>query len=74
MGNKYDLEVERKVTKEERESIAGKYTIKFYEASNKDGTNVEESSRMLINLTLSKMSDDIKSNKTNKQTHLKLGK
>jgi small GTP-binding protein len=74
VGNKCDLEDERKVTKEEGEDIAKKYNVKFYEASNKDGTNVEESFRMLIKLALSKMTDDINLIKTKKKTHLKLSK
>ena len=74
VGNKCDLEDERKVTKEEGEDIAKKYNVKFYETSNKDGINVEESFRMLIKLALSKMTDDINPIKTKKKTHLKLSK
>ena len=71
VGNKCDLEDERKVKKEEGESMAKKYKVKFYEASNKDGTNVEESSRELINIILNRMTNDINAIKP---THLKLNK
>ena len=74
VGNKCDLEDERKVTKEEGEDIAKKYNVKFYEASNKDGINVEESFKELINIILSRMPDAIKKAKTIKPTHLKLSK
>ena len=42
VGNKYDLPNERKVSIEEGENFAKKYNIKFFEASAKDGTNVNE--------------------------------
>ena len=71
VGNKCDLEDERKVKKEEGESLAKEYKVKFYEASNKDGTNVEESSKELIKIVLSRMPNDIKANKP---TNLKLSK
>ena len=74
VGNKCDLEDERKVQKEEGESIAKKYNVKFYETSNKDGINIEESFRELINIILSRMPDEIKKTKTIKPTHLKLSK
>ena len=71
VGNKCDLEDERKVKKEEGESLAKEYKVKFYEASNKDGTNVEESSKEFIKIVLSRMPNDIKANKP---TNLKLSK
>ena len=42
VGNKCDLSNERKVSIEEGENYAKKYNIKFFEASAKDGTNVNE--------------------------------
>ena len=42
VGNKCDLNDERKVKKEEGEIYAKEHKIKFYEVSAKDGTNVEE--------------------------------
>jgi len=42
VGNKCDLVNERKVSNEEGENFAKKYNIKFFEASAKDGTNVNE--------------------------------
>ena len=74
VGNKCDLENERKVPKEEGESFANKLNVKFYETSNKDGINIEESSRELIKIVLSRMPDDIKQIKPIKPTRLKLSK
>jgi Ras-related protein Rab-1A len=42
IGNKIDLEDERKITKEEGESMANKYGIKFFEVSAKDNINIDE--------------------------------
>ena len=42
IGNKCDLEKERKVSKEEGENLAQKYGIPFYETSAKTGANVQE--------------------------------
>ena len=49
IGNKSDLEEQRQVKKEDGEEIAKKYNIDFYETSNKDGINIEESCMDLIN-------------------------
>ena len=62
VGNKSDLEDIRQVQREEGENLANQFNFKFYEVSNKEGTNVEESSRELINLILSKASDDNQKN------------
>ena len=59
VGNKIDLEDERQVQREEGEIIAKEFNFKFFEVSNKDGTNVEKSSRELINLVLRQISDNI---------------
>ena len=74
VGNKYDLENERKVSKEEGQSLAYKLNVKFYETSNKDGINIEESSRELIKIVLSKLPDGINPMKQTKPTGLKLSK
>ena len=74
VGNKCDLKDERKVQKEEGEKIAKEYNVKFYEASNKDGINVEESSRELIKKILSRKTDDIRQTKPIKKTRIKLSK
>ena len=42
IGNKADLDAERKVSREEGEAMALKYGIKFYETSAKSGENVQE--------------------------------
>ena len=67
VGNKCDLEEERKVQKEEGENIAKEYNVKFYETSNKDGINIEESSRELIRMVLNYNSNDISSQKLSKK-------
>ena len=60
VGNKTDLEDERQVQREEGEDFAKKLNIKFFEVSNKDGTNVKESSKELIRMILNHNSDDFK--------------
>ncbi|KAK8809870.1 hypothetical protein WA158_000813 [Blastocystis sp. Blastoise] len=42
VGNKCDLESERKVTTQEGKDLAKKYGAHFYETSAKDGTNIDE--------------------------------
>ena len=42
IGNKSDLESKRAVTEDEGKELAELYDIKFYEASAKNGTNVEK--------------------------------
>jgi small GTP-binding protein len=43
IGNKSDLEKERKVSKENGETFAKSHNLLFFEASAKNGTNVNES-------------------------------
>ena len=48
IGNKIDLEEERKVSYEEGENFAKKYNLKFFECSAKEGTNVNEAFKCII--------------------------
>ena len=59
VGNKTDLEDERRVQREEGEDFAKELNIKFFEVSNKEGTNVKESSKELISMILNYNSNDI---------------
>ena len=49
LGNKCDLSEKRQISKEDGEELAKEYGIKFYETSNKDGTNIKEVGFDLIN-------------------------
>ena len=49
LGNKCDLEDERKISEEEGKKLASQYNISFYETSNKDGKNIEAACSDLIN-------------------------
>ena len=49
VGNKCDLEEKRVISKEEGEELAKKYELPFYETSNKDNINIEESCLDLVN-------------------------
>ena len=42
VGNKTDLEENRKVNKETAEQFAGKYGVKLWEVSAKNNTNIDE--------------------------------
>ena len=42
VGNKLDLENNRKISKEDAENLALKYGVKLWEVSAKDNTNIEE--------------------------------
>ena len=42
VGNKIDLPNDRQISFEEGENYAGKFNIKFFESSAKEGTNVKE--------------------------------
>ena len=42
VGNKLDLENNRKISKEDAENLALKYGLKLWEVSAKDNTNIEE--------------------------------
>ena len=48
IGNKSDLEDKRMISKEEGQELSEKYNLPFFETSNKNGTNVQESGLALI--------------------------
>ena len=52
LGNKCDLENERQVQREEGEQIAIEKGIKFLETSNKEGINIKESVKELVDMIL----------------------
>jgi len=72
LGNKCDLENERQVQREEGEQIANEKGIKFLETSNKNGVNIKESVKELVNMILknrnSAPDEDIKSVKLDIKT------
>ena len=59
IGNKSDLENERQVTKEEGEAKSKELGLLFFETSNKDGINIEETTIELINKIFEKNEIDI---------------
>ena len=54
IGNKTDLNDLRVISKEEGEELSLKYKLKFFETSNKDGTNIKDAALALINLIIEK--------------------
>ena len=72
VGNKCDLENERQVQREEGEQIANEKGIKFLETSNREGINIEESVKELVDIILknkkSNSDEDIKSVKLDRKT------
>ena len=58
IGNKCDLEGERKVSKEEGEKFALKYNAKFFECSAKNNINVNQAFESLINEVVENYQDE----------------
>ena len=58
VGNKIDLESERKITKEQGEKFAKDNGLDFFEISNQNGTNVQEAGLALFNKILEKKEKD----------------
>lgn len=52
IGNKCDLEKERVISKEEGIELSKKYKLKYFEASNKTGENIQESGTSIISLVI----------------------
>ena len=72
LGNKCDLENERQVQREEGEQIANEKGIKFLETSNREGINIKESVKELVDMILKNKNpnsdEDIKSVKLDRKT------
>ena len=52
LGNKIDLESDRKISKEQGEKLAQENGIEFFEISNKNGTNIQEAGLAIANKIL----------------------
>ena len=72
LGNKCDLENERQVQREEGEQIANEKGFKFLETSNREGINIKESVKELVDMILknkkSNSDEDIKNVKLDRKT------
>jgi len=49
LGNKLDKEDVRVIKEKEGKELADEYKIKFFETSNKTGTNIQEAGMALVN-------------------------
>ena len=67
IGNKCDLKEEREVKTTDGENLANEYNIGFYETSNKDGINIEESCLNLINRVIAYNKNLKKSNEVRQE-------
>ena len=73
VGNKLDLENNRKIKKEDAENLAAKYGVKLWEISAKDNTNIEEMFTDTIKTLLEKNSKII-SESSSMGNNIKLSK
>ena len=71
LGNKIDKNEERVISEEEGIKLANEYGIEFYEISNKENINVNESGMALINKILlrQKEDSDYNSSRTSHKLH-----
>ena len=67
IGNKFDMETERVVSKEEGENIAKKYNTLFTETSAKTGENVENAYSMIIDGCILKEKNLVEKNQAVKE-------
>ena len=58
VGNRLELEEKRKVKKEKAEKLANKYGMKYIEASDKNGTNVDLIFNEIANMILANKSEE----------------
>jgi len=59
LGNKIDMESERKVTTEAGRELAEQLGMKFYEASARESTNVDKAFQHITEEILSKLEEDV---------------
>ncbi len=73
VGNKCDLEEERSISKEDGENLAKQHNIEFFETSNKNGINIEESALTLIKkiIEYKKLNGDLKTIKLKQKKTIK---
>jgi small GTP-binding protein len=64
IGNKIDLP--REVLKDEAESLANEYGIKYFETSAKDNINIKESIRFCVEISIADKSNTMSNNNTKK--------
>ena len=66
LGNKVDLEDNREVSKEEGSNFAKENNIEFFETSNKNGININEAGKAIVNKILEKRQRDTLDNNSAK--------
>lgn len=69
IGNKCDLESTRVISKEKGEELANLYKISFFETSNKNKVNIEQSFSEIVNIIIK-----YKENKNENKCNIKLNK
>ena len=70
IGNKCDLKDQRNVSEEEGLKEAEKYKIEYFEASAKEGINVEKSIDELLKKIIAKKKEKFKNKKENNKMQL----
>ena len=77
LGNKCDLENGRIISTEEGYDLAKKYNLKFFETSNKLGTNINDAGLELINQIIDKNKEKFiyeENNNENENNNIQLSK
>ena len=69
LGNKLDKEDIRIVSEKDGKDLAKEYNMEFFETSNKDGTNIQEAGRALVNEILKSQENDIKDSFISKSSY-----
>ena len=69
LGNKLDKEDIRIVSEKDGKDLAKEYNMEFFETSNKDGTNIQEAGKALVNEILKSQENDIKDSFISKSSY-----